>query len=348
MSDYSYSYNSNSSNKNNVDIYKKIEDAKGTIFKEESLDNANIATLLEKAEGKSPTLLELTKSSKVLFDKSICDPIGFKQHSGECANDAFQQLLLFADGLKEITQQKMFDIELPSKVDDSELKKYIKYMQKRFVEHYAIITGQTTEKAKRRMSFIASTICHEFFPDQLIHKRIDDYRDIKNALGLAKYRLELDGKIDGPGYIMSMYIERQKGKEIVRDDVIGHVVALYKCGGKYYLADNEASIIEINERIYKKPEKWMISRRGSTNVIIIPKIKKEKGIVVGIEAKKEWKEGAWKEAKGKEEEDFLLLKENIIVIREQQRKMVTMRKEKKGKKIKKTRKQNSNTKAVKP
>jgi hypothetical protein len=332
MSDYRYNYNSNSSNENRSDIYKKIEEAKGTIFKEESLNNANIAALLEKAEGKSPTLLEPTKSSKILFDKPICDPIGFKQHSGECANDAFQQLLLFADDLKDITQPKMFDTELHSKIDDSELKKYIKYMQKRFIEHYGIITGQTTEKAKRRMSFIASSICHEFFPDQLIHKRIDDYRDIKNALGLAKYRLELDGKIDGPGYIMSMYIERQKGKEIVRDETTGHVVALYKCGGKYYLADNEASLVEINEEIYKNPDKWMISRRGSTNVIIIPKLIKSKGEIIGIEAKKEWKEGAWEEAKGDVEDEFKLMKENVIVIRGQQRKRGTRRKAKKSQK----------------
>ena len=84
MSDYSY--NSNSSNKDISDIYKKIEEAKGTIFKEESLDEANIAALLERAEGKSPTLLEPSKSSKIVFDKPICDPIGFKQHEGECAN----------------------------------------------------------------------------------------------------------------------------------------------------------------------------------------------------------------------------------------------------------------------
>ena len=326
MSDYNY--NSKNSNKNTSDIYKKIEEAKETIFKGESLNEADIAALLERAEGKSPTLLEPTKSSKVLFDKPICDPIGFKQHEGECANDAFQQMLLFADDLKEITQPKMFDTELATKIDDSELKKYIKYMQKRFVEHYGIITGQTAEKAKRRMSFIASFICNEFFPDQTIETRLDDYKDIKNTLGLAKYSLEINGKIDGPGYIMSTKIYRQKGEELAYDEEIGHIVSLFKCGENYYYHDNETGIIRINKELYRDPTKWAVIRDVEANrdYIVKPKgiVKSKKtGEMIGLKIGAVWNEG-WKETeeeKKKIEEIqstrkiFIMETNNRIVIR---------------------------------
>ncbi len=335
-------YNSNSSNnKNKSDIYKKIEEAKGTIFKDEiNLGEGNIATLLEKAEGKSPTLLVPVDKSKIVFDKPICDPIGFKQHEGECANDAFQQVILFADDLKDITQAKMFDNTLLDKIDDSELKKYINYMQKRFIEHYGLITGQTTEKAKRRMSFIASHVCHEFFPDQTIEKRLDDYKDIKNALGLGKYSLEINGKIDGPGYIMSTNIYRQKGEELVLDERVGHVVGLFKCGGNYYYYDNETRIKEINKEIYKKPREWRVVRAIESGEDYIVRVKgwirsKRTGEVIGMRIGGVWEEGEWKEAKWLEElqktKKFMIMEaDNMIVIR--RRKAITIRRSKeKGK-----------------
>lgn len=332
-----YSYNSNSSNKNTSNFYKKIEEAKETIFKEESLDEANIAALLEKAEGKSPSLLEPSKPSKIVFDKPICDPIGFKQHEGECANDAFQQMILFADELKEITQPYMFDNTIVDKIDDTELKKYIKFMQKRFVEHYGLITGQTTAKAKRRMSFIASSICHYFFPDETIEKRMDDYKAIKNTIGLNKYKLEINGKIDGPGYIMSTNIYRQKGDELTYDEEIGHIVALYKCGGNYYFHDNESGIIKINSEIYKNSKGYVIIRdiEGNKNYIVKPKgIERSKrtGEMVRLKIGAVWGVDKW-DGEVLEVEDiqkgrkfFIMEANNRIVINRIKRIRITKRK----------------------
>ena len=87
----------------------------------------------------------------------ICDFIGFSQHKGECWNDTIQEIFLFADGLKEVTQPLIYNLdtrydvlselvssrlypdgnlnaEKQNTVD--KLVKYITLMKIRFVTHY--------------------------------------------------------------------------------------------------------------------------------------------------------------------------------------------------------------------
>lgn len=87
----------------------------------------------------------------------ICDFIGFSQHKGECWNDTIQEIFLFADGLKEITQPLIYNLDTRYNVlfelvssrlyPDSNLNaekqntvdklvKYITLMKVRFVTHY--------------------------------------------------------------------------------------------------------------------------------------------------------------------------------------------------------------------
>jgi hypothetical protein len=86
----------------------------------------------------------------------ICDPIGFSQHTGECWNDAFQQIFLFSDGLKDVVQPFLYQtspedlaaavasVDLSDIIGDRNrlpistdaITTYLQALQARFVNHY--------------------------------------------------------------------------------------------------------------------------------------------------------------------------------------------------------------------
>ncbi len=113
---------------------------------------------------------------------TICDPIGFSQHSGQCWNDSFQQIILFSDGLKEITQPLLYNTELDELYDrfglnktaeelyeelrangsansnyswhaeidtvlelNNRVKEYLENLQLRFINHYNFLHGFASE-----------------------------------------------------------------------------------------------------------------------------------------------------------------------------------------------------------
>lgn len=89
---------------------------------------------------------------------AICDSTGFFQHYGECWNDSLQMILLYTDGIKELTQPILFNTEITqewveSRVSDDAkgtiLPRYMYYylraLQRRFKRHYS------TEVAVRRL-----------------------------------------------------------------------------------------------------------------------------------------------------------------------------------------------------
>jgi hypothetical protein len=355
------------------------EALEGKLKKYPHLNAANAENILRIAKDRGISLEELAEEKaakpEIEYKGPICDPIGFRQHEGECINDSFQQMILFTDGLKEITQPKMFDTTLPDKIEEkehreleavkaaasenvsltpSDLKKYIIYMQKRFREHYGKITGQADEKAKRRMSLVAAITCHRFFPesDESLSSRIEDYSAIKNALGLKKYRLQVDGKIDGPGYIMATNNYKPTDeKHTYKYGSQGHVISLYKCGGKYYLNDNEAGQIEISREMYKYPTKGVIVRSSSLdkNIIVIPETypdapiyvrgKKQINAYYKMVPKYIWDEGEWKKPKGEIDIGFVMTYSERIVVRgikrSETKKLVLKKKVSGTKKVKK-------------
>jgi len=104
-----------------------------------------------------------------LFTGLLCDTVGFSQHGGECWSDTIQQIIFFADGLKEYTQPYFYNtpyaevakaIEaLPylSSIEKEQVKGYAKAAQQRFINHYnlaqmeQIETTSNMERLERRV-----------------------------------------------------------------------------------------------------------------------------------------------------------------------------------------------------
>ena len=108
---------------------------------------------------------------------TVCDPIGFRQHSGECATDTLQQILLFADDWKAKTQPLVYTMtpeifahqlhqgfELPSFVITL-LEDFMKNLQMRFRLHYNLIG--TTKHALNESTCIQPFAYRKFLKELL-------------------------------------------------------------------------------------------------------------------------------------------------------------------------------------
>ena len=117
------------------------------------------------------------------YQGPICDNHGFSQHKGECWNDTLQEIFLFSDGLKEITQPLIYNLNTDTKIlselittklfpdtpilndkDTNTVNKLVKYiilMKIRFITHYNFVIATKIHnrsilskmyKSKRRYS----------------------------------------------------------------------------------------------------------------------------------------------------------------------------------------------------
>ena len=72
------------------------------------ISNSKSDIALEILDRKQPAMLTHLPGWK----GPICDSIGFFQHYGECWNDTLQMILLYTDGLKEITQPILYNKDI--------------------------------------------------------------------------------------------------------------------------------------------------------------------------------------------------------------------------------------------
>jgi hypothetical protein len=83
------------------------------------------------------------------FEGPLPDVIGYSQHGGECANDTLQEILMFADTIREYTQPivygltpEQFDLRSKLTLPFTSWKRYtdyFKFIQKRFHAHYDVL-----------------------------------------------------------------------------------------------------------------------------------------------------------------------------------------------------------------
>lgn len=104
------------------------------------------------------------------FDQPLPDVIGYSQHGGECASDSLQEILMFADGIRDFTQPILYNmtptqITVRSKLslgfrDWERFTDYLKFIQLRFRAHYDVLNYLRTEGiSPRKYQFEKVTVC---------------------------------------------------------------------------------------------------------------------------------------------------------------------------------------------
>jgi hypothetical protein len=159
-----------------ADPYAPITFIKDAVTEE--LHEASLADIII-AEGDVDMItFLLEKDDKIEhppFHTPICDSVGFSQHTGECWHDAWLEVALFADGLREKTQPFLYGLaehditEHLHDVSDPALRKqflqYLNLVALRFKNHYAMqahgsanatataeLVAPQTRELKRRQS----------------------------------------------------------------------------------------------------------------------------------------------------------------------------------------------------
>ncbi len=158
-----------------------VVNAPGPIAQEETYKERSATTYLNENASEEAELQTLKQQAQEVFQKRgpVCDSEGFYQHTGECWNDAIQQIFCNADGIKEQMQYTyiywIFNTDYYTQLPDwafapswqrgpallplfiqtnraylDELKKwftlYLRECQKRFLRHYLLETKRRNVK----------------------------------------------------------------------------------------------------------------------------------------------------------------------------------------------------------
>jgi hypothetical protein len=96
------------------------------------------------------------------FTVPICDSLGYSQHFNECASDTAQELFLFADHLRQVTQPFLYKASREALMErvrktqppmlHSLFFKYVYDMQERFQRHYDVLQHSGKAAQLKRFS----------------------------------------------------------------------------------------------------------------------------------------------------------------------------------------------------
>ncbi len=73
----------------------------------------------------------------------LCTSEGFYQHRGECWSDSFQMIMLYTDGIKEFTQEKLANEEIEFKTIEEQFEPFVKKMIEKYGFTYSIENFKT-------------------------------------------------------------------------------------------------------------------------------------------------------------------------------------------------------------
>ena len=218
------------------------------------------------------------------FEQPLPDVVGFKQHVAECGNDSLQEVLMFADGIREFTQPIVYGLtkeqidlrtRLSLEFDDwRKFQEYFDYAQTRFRAHYDVINYLRTHKISPQKYYDEhDEVCllNPLFKGKnrvsadVAVKAVKAYKEEKNysATGLfysqikeiisdfllcfgIPFKQENGINLDGVGIVvMSTSIDIKAGG-VEKKKSLGHVVAFLKVLGSWFYYDDNLGFIKVD------------------------------------------------------------------------------------------------------
>ena len=114
---------------------------------------------------------------KITFNENFCIGYGdyFRQHTGECWNDAIQMLLCFSDEVKASVQSKLFNLTPDEIIDLTYLENREKYLMPTYRKSTAkyLLSNKFEKRLKKYLSFLQKRLCSHIIqtnPDKIIPK----------------------------------------------------------------------------------------------------------------------------------------------------------------------------------
>ena len=207
-------------------------------------------------------------------DEVLCDPIGFSNHGGECWNDAIQEILLFTDGIKEITQpilHSLHESKLPALIatvqEDllvpavAEYAEYIRLMQSRFRIHIAYLQAANREsmaEQKRRLSATcgieAAAAMAMAIKGTTGGLRAEDrnkvFADLCRIFGVpfVVQQLGLGARTFTDAY-HAVFLSAMVYDSKTLESEGGHTVAAFRCNEQWYFFDDNEGVRPISQQV---------------------------------------------------------------------------------------------------
>jgi len=221
------------------------------------------------------------------FDQPLPNVIGYKQHIGECASDSIQEVLLFADGIREYTQPILYGLTKEQSVartslflnfeDWHRIQQYFFYIQKRFKAHYDVINYIRTHDIDAQKYYDKyDEVCLQ---NPLFKQK--KATSMEAGIGALKhYKGQKDDYMGGLAYdgvkniidsiLLSLDVPYVRKKGITKDAAgtvlfckrftinkdgvyelrtMGHAVAFLKVMGKWIFYDDNIGFITIDESV---------------------------------------------------------------------------------------------------
>lgn len=259
-----------------------------------------------------------------IFEEPLPDVIGLKQHDSECASDAIQEVLLFADGIREYTQPILYGITKEQaetrttlSLDHDEwtpLQEYFHYIQKRFRAHYDVLNYIRTHKIdaqkyydkhdevcllnplfkqKQAASIEAGVLALKHYKGEKVYKGtgLSDKKTKYLIEGILKtlsvpYVRETGVDINSTGIILfcRKATINENGEEQLNS--VGHVVSFFKVLGNWVYYDNNMGFLNIDEKVVEAAQEGLLRIVNYKQVYFV-KVNKDKDYEFA------WNNGKW-------------------------------------------------------